>query len=404
MNYKVLSVGQNYHVRGGSDRMMFQTNQILMDNGHPVVIFASQDARNQSSAWAHYFPVAANFERPGLLDLARYVYSFPAARKIKSLLKDTKPDIAHLHIYYGKLTSSILHPLKEAGVPIVQSLHEYKTICPVYTLVSKDKICEACQGRHFWRAVPRKCNRQSYTRTFLSVVEAYVSKWNGAINDIDHFIAVSDFVRRKVIQYGIPQNKITTICNVVDTAEIQPNELAGKYFLYFGRLEKIKGLFTLLDAASTITDVPTYIVGEGSIKLELQKRIEDRGLDHIKLLGFKTGAELQDIIHHSLCTILPAEWYEPWGLTILEGFAHARPAIGSRIGGIPEIITDGVDGMLFEPGNAEELREKMTRMAAHSHQTVDMGLAGRLKVEQKFTVENYYAQLMEVYRKAARNS
>lgn len=404
MKYKVLSVGQNYHIRGGSDRMMFQTNQILADHGHAVAVFAAQDARNQESVWSRYFPAAANFEKPALIDLARYVYSFPAARQMKKLLDDARPDIAHLHIYYGKLTTSILSPLKDAGIPIVQSLHEYKLICPVYTLVSKDKICEACQGRYFWRAIPRKCNRQSLARTLLSVTESYVSRWNGAVERVDHFIAVSDFVRQKVIQYGVPSDKVTTVCNVIDASGIQPNGLPGKYFLYFGRLERVKGLFTLLEAASSITEAPTYIVGEGSIKAELQKWIEERGLTHVKLLGFKTGAELHDIIRGSLCTILPAEWYEPWGLTILEGFAHGRPAIGGRIGGIPEIITDGADGLLFEAGNAEALREKMAWMAAHPLQAVEMGRAGRLKVERKFTPEIYYTQLMGVYRKAAGNS
>lgn len=403
MSYVILSVGQNYHIRGGSDRMLFETNKMLTDNGHLVIAFAASDARNQNSAWSRYFPVGANFENPRLVDLARYIYSFPAARKIRNLLQDTQPNIAHLHIYYGKLTSSILRPLKQAGVPVVQTLHEYKAICPVYTLVSNDRICEACQGRYFWRALPRKCNRQSLARTLLSVIESYVSKWNGAISEVDHFIASSDFVRKKNIQHGLPSHKITTICNVIDASGILPNHAYGKYFLYFGRLERVKGLFTLLEAVSSLTDIPTYIVGEGSIKTELQRRIEERGLTHVKLLGFMSGAELQDMIHHSICAILPAEWYEPWGLTILESFVHARPALGSRIGGIPEIITDHVDGLLFEPGNADDLREKLAWMMTHPAQAVEMGRAGRLKVEQEFTIESYYDQLMSVYRQALRS-
>lgn len=397
MSYVILSIGQNYHIRGGSDQMLFETNKTLTNHGHLVIPFAASDERNLSTSWSRYFPDAVNFENPKLVDLSRYIYSVSAAKNIRKLLQDVRPDIAHLHIYYGKLSSSILQPIKQAGVPIVQTLHEYKTICPVYTLVSNDKICEACQGRHFWRALPRRCNRRSLARTFLSVVESYVSVWNGAIRKVNHFIAVSDFVRKKVVQYGIPSHKITTIRNVTDISDIQPNNAPGKYYLYFGRLERVKGLFTLLNAVSPLTAVPTYIVGDGSVKPELQRTIEERSLTHVMLLGYKTGVELQDIIHHCICTILPAEWYEPWGLTILEGFAHARPAVGSRLGGIPEVIVDKVDGLLFESGNANDLREKLVWMAEHPHQAVKMGHMGRLKLKKEFTPSKYYDQLMSVY-------
>ncbi|GJQ52515.1 MAG: glycosyl transferase [Anaerolineaceae bacterium] len=400
----VLSVSQNYYVAGGSDQMFFLTNNLLSERGNTVIPFTAASHKNASTPWADYFPQAADFQRANVRDLGVYVYSPAAARALRRLIATQRPDIAHLHIYYGKLTTSILRPLKQAGIPIVQTLHEYKTICPVYTLVSNDTICEACEGKYFWRALPRKCNRRSLARTSLSVVESYVSEWNGAKTQINRFIAVSDFVRKKVIQYGVPAHKVTTIRNVIDASAIRPYNKLGEYFLYFGRLERVKGLLTLLNAVAPLAHTPTYIVGEGALKPELQRQIEERGLSHVKLLGFKTGAELQELIQHSLCTILPSEWYEPWGLTILEGFAHARPAIGSRIGGIPEVITDGADGFLFEAGNAEELRERLIWLADHPAQALEMGRTGRAKIERDFTPDIYYEQLMEVYRQALQSA
>ena len=202
------------------------------------------------------------------------------------LLRDEKPDLAHLHIYYGKLTASILAPLKKAGIPIVQTLHEYKLICPVYTLISNGQICEACQGHRFYRALPRRCNRGSLARTALSVAESYVSRWAGALSDIDHFIAVSDFVRNKVIEHGVLPEKITKVYNFVDISGVIQNTEPGNYLLYFGRLEKIKGIFTLLDAIAPLKHVPLKLVGDGNAHAEIKAYIQEKELSHVEMLGF----------------------------------------------------------------------------------------------------------------------
>lgn len=396
---KVLSVSQNYYVRGGSDRIFLMTNELLEKQGHRAIPFAAEHPKNQPTQWTRYFPVAANFERPGPIDLIRFVYSRPAAQSIRRLIRDHKPDIAHLHIYYGKLTGSILAPLKAAGIPIVQTLHEYKLICPTYTLVSNGQICEACQGRHFWRAIPRRCNRNLLTRTLLSTTEMYVSRLLGSVRNVDHFVAVSDALRAKMIEHGIAARKISTVHNSVDVSAIPPNHQPGEYLLYFGRLERLKGLFTLLEAVAPLTQTPLLIVGDGEARDELSDTIERRNLKHVQLLGFKQGAELEQLVRGSISTLVPSEWYEPFPTTVLESFAHSRPVIASRIGGITEMITEGRDGFLVEPGNAQGLQERMAWMASHRNKAVSMGLAGRKKVEEEFSPQVYYRAIMRVYNK-----
>lgn len=394
----VLNVSQNYYIRGGSDRIFFATTDLLKRRGHHVIPFAAADSRNQRTKWAPYFPAAADFERPGPLDLLRFIYSLPACRAIRALINDHKPDIAHLHIYYGKLTGSILPPLKKAGIPIVQTLHEYKLICPVYSLVSNGHICEACRGHHFWRAIPQRCNRHSLARTMLSVTESYMSRMLGSVNAIDHFIAVSDFVRTKMLANKIPAEKISTIHNYIDASKIKPGRRRGSYFLYFGRLERLKGIFALVEAAASLTQIPLLIVGDGNARSELAQIIERRNLEHVKLLGFKRGKDLEQLVQDSICTILPSEWYEPFPTTILESFAHARPVIASGIGGITEMITHGVDGLLVEAGNIEALREEMAWLAGNPRRAVDMGMSGRKKVETSFGPQAHYEKLLRVYQ------
>lgn len=399
MSLTVVNVGQNYHIQGGSDRYLFALESLLQERGHQVIPFASDQAANVDTSWSRYFPLAVNFNQPSLADVVRYIYSRSAAKSMQRLLQEKRPDLAHLHIYYGQLTTAILAPLKEAGIPIIQTLHEFKTVCPTYSLFAHGKICEACEGRHFWRAAVHRCNRGSFVRSALSATEAYVSKWLGAVDKIDHFIAVSDFLRDKVISLGLPSSKVTTVHNFMDCTGIAPADIPGTYLLYFGRLERIKGIYTLLEAVAPLKDTPVLIVGDGNDKLALQNEITRRGLEHVKLLGFKQGAELHDLIRGSICTIAPSEWYETFGLTLVESFAHGRPVVASRIGGMTEVVTDGVDGFLMQPGDVVALRERLLWMAAHPGEALEMGRRGRAKVEEKFSPAQHYEQLMAVYKK-----
>lgn len=393
----ILNISQNYHVRGGSDKIFFALGELLRRKGHRVIPFTAHSPDNLATEWNRFFPRAADFEKPGPGDVFRFVYSLSAKRAIRQIIEQFHPDIAHLHIYYGKITASILAELKRAGIPIVQTLHEYKLICPVYTLVSNGHICEACEGHHFWRALPRRCNRGSLARTALSVLESYVSHWLGAVHQVDRFIAVSNALRQKMVQHGLPEEKIVTLHNWVDCTEIPPAKQPGEYFLYFGRIERIKGVFTLIEASAQIPSIPLLLVGEGEARSEVVDLIRSKGYLHIRWLGFKSEIELRELIHRSICTVIPSEWFEPFGMTVLESFSHGRPVIGTSLGGLPEMIDHGINGFLFEPGDAAMLASYLDWMSRHPHQAVAMGQAGRAKVEESFSPESYYEGLMKIY-------
>ena len=397
MKSTILNVSQNYHVRGGSDRYFFTLAKLLQKHGHRVVPFTAANPNNEASEWEGYFPRGADFEHPGAGDLLRFLYSHDAVKSAQRLLKDTNIDLAHFHIYYGKLTASILEVLKKDGIPLIQTLHEYKLTCPVYSHLSNDQICEACEGKHFWRALPKRCNRGSFTRTALSVTESYISKMLGAVSKFDHFISVSHFLRKKMITHGIPEDKISTIHNFVDVSDITPNFSVGDYILYFGRVHQSKGIMTLIEAAVPLTDVPIYIVGDGEAMPEVQRIIEQNGCQHIHLLGFKQGDELRELILNSICTVLPSEWYENCPMSVLESYAYGKPVIGADIGGIPELIVDDVDGFLVPSGEQEALRERLLWMSNHKSEAVEMGRIGRRKMETEFNADIHYEKIMNVY-------
>lgn len=393
----ILNVSHNYFVAGGSDRYFIDHCRLLQQHGHAVIPFCAEDSRNRSTEFDRYFPASPDFENPGIVDLYRHIYSGPARKAITTLLNREHVDLAHLHIYYGKLTASILQPLREQGIPVVQTLHEYKLICPVYTMVSQGHTCEVCSGRHFWQALPRRCNRGKLDRTLLSVIESYVSKNLGAVRSVDHFVAVSNFMREKMVQHGVAPEKITTVHNFVDADCFEPTYDEGRYVLYFGRLEELKGIYTLLSAMTVLPGVQCLIAGEGEERAAIEQYIKLNRLENVKVLGFVRGDALHDMIRGAVCTVLPSLWYEPFGLTVLESFALGRPAIGSRIGGVSELIDHGIDGFLFEPGNAEELTGFIEVLAADRNRTVEMGKAGRHKVLSQFSTESHYQGLLRVY-------
>lgn len=395
----ILNISQNHFVRGGSDRYFFTMGELLQKHGHRVIPFTAANPNNEPTEWEQYFPRAADFENPKPIDLFRFLYSRNAVKSIQKLLNNTDVDMAHFHIYYGKLTASILGHLKKAGIPLIQTLHEYKLTCPVYSHLSNDEICEDCEGKHFWRAVPKRCNRGSLARTALSVTESYVSRFLGSVDKFDHFISVSHFLRKKMIQYGIPEEKISTVHNFTDVTHITPNFSVGEYVLYFGRVHKSKGILTLIEAAAPLKQVPLYIVGDGEAMPEVQQIVEQNGCEHIHLLGFKQGDELQELILNSICTVLPSEWYENCPMSVLESFAYGKPVIGADIGGIPELIDNEVDGFLVPSAGAEALREKLLWMFEHKTEAVEMGKAGRKKMETEFNADIHYEKIMKVYQK-----
>ena len=396
----ILHVSHNNFVEGGSDRYFLELSDLLRQNGNQVIPFCAADERNLESPWSKYFPkTVLNRKYPEPGELVRCIYSVSARKQIRRLLTDEDFDIAHLHIYYGKQTASILKPLREHGIPIVQSLHEYKLLCPVYTMVSQDKICEACEGKYFYRALPKRCNRDSYARTLLSVIQNYVAAWLGAVDDIDHFIGVSHFMSNKMIEHGVPSEKVSTVHNFIDSTRYEAARGTGKGVLYFGRLEKLKGIYTLLEAMMALPGVECVIAGDGNERGLIERFIAEKGIENVRLVGFVGGNALHDLIRDSICTVIPSEWYENCPMSVLESMALGRPVIGAEIGGIPELIDHGCDGLLFKPGDIAGLTEAISSLAGDTERAAAMGLEGRRKMERQFNKDLHYERIRNVYAK-----
>ena len=200
-----------------------------------------------------------------------------------------------------------------------------------------------------------------------------------------------------MIQYGVPEEKISTVHNFTDVNNFTPNYDEGDYILYFGRVHRSKGILTLIEAAAPLKQVPLYIVGDGEAMAEVKQFIEKNRCEHIHLLGFKQGDELKKLIQKSICTVLPSEWYENCPMSVLESYAYGKPVIGANIGGIPELIVDGEDGFLVPSAGTETLREKLLWMGEHKVEAAEMGRIGRMKMEREFNAEIHYEKIFDIY-------
>lgn len=389
--------GQNYRITGGSDRVMFDEIEMLsLDGEYNVAPFCAKHEKNINTKWSEYFVDAADFDNPGPSDVINYIYNRDAVKKFKMLYEHFNPDIIHFHIFYGKITSSILPTIKKLGLPVVQTLHEYKSVCPVYTMHRDGMNCSKCRNFNYFNVVLNKCNRGSLARSVLSYIESSVSRHLGSIDYVDKFIAVSDFMRMKVVEMGVPANKVVTIHNPIDTSHVIPVFEVGDYYLYFGRLEKSKGIWPLIEAFEILSNEKLLIIGDGAESSNIDNYIEKKRLKNISRRGFMVKSDLAKFISGCRATIMPSIWAETFGLTAGESLAYGKPVIASNIGGIPEVVSDANDSFLIEPGNVLDLVDKIKIMSNNSL-VKKMGVTGRSNIEIKFSKAEHLNKLKSVY-------
>jgi glycosyltransferase involved in cell wall biosynthesis len=396
----VLCANNYQHVRGGSDRYYLEHARLLAARGHRVLQLATRHPAGETPHGPHRLLAPTELARPALGDVARFHFSRRARRAVRELLAEAGgPSVAHLHIYHGQLTASILAPLRAAGVPIVQTLHEYKLFCPVSTCVSRGEVCEACGAGSFWRAAARRCNRGSLTRSLVSASESYLSRALGTLDGIDHFLAPSRFLRARMLAHGLAPERITTLPYFVDTTRAAPSTQRGGYFLYAGRLERLKGVLTLVRAAARVPEVPLHLAGEGEARPELEALLRQPAYRHVVLRGHLAGAELARELAGARCLVQPSEWYENLPLSVLEALAAGRAVIASSSGGLPELVADGDNGLLFPAGDEEALATKLRFAADCPDELSRMGARGRERAESEFAPERHYTALVALYER-----
>ncbi|BBM69084.1 glycosyl transferase family 1 [Rhodothermus marinus] len=390
MPIRVLIV-HNYYTQPGGEDAVFEAEKTLLERmGHEVIPFVEDNAR-------------LNGVNP-LRAAVNAVWSRESQERIRQFIRERKPDVAHFHNTFLMISPAAYYACKEEGMPVVQTLHNYRLICPGALLMREGRVCEECVGRAVpWPGVLHGCWRGSRLQT--SVVAAMLTLHRAMktwTEQVDCYIALTEFARRKFIEGGLPAEKIVVKPNFVDP-DPGMGKHEGNFALFVGRLSPEKGVRTILQAWRLLEGVPLKVVGDGPLRAEIEAFVRREGLEQVEVLGRRPREEVFRLMQEARVLVFPSEWYEGFPMTIAEAFACGLPVIASRLGAIAEIVEEGRTGLLFNPGSPEDLAAKVEWAWAHPRELAEMGREARREYEQKYTAEKNYEMLMAIYERA-RNS
>lgn len=402
----ILLVNKYLFPKGGADRVFLETGNLLQQNGHKVFYMSMVHAKTLIEYSPHILISEVNYESRNpfqkLRSAGRLLFSFEAQTKLNTFLSESQIDLVHFHNIYHQISPSIINILENKNIPTVMTLHDYKVVCAAYTLLHNGKICEACRGGRYIQCFRKGCIKASKLKSALNTFEMFLHhKILKLYKKINLFISPSQFLKEKVHEMGF-RAEIEVMPNI-SFSRMPKNFFPSQNrngLVYFGRLSHEKGLSTLLEACKSAKKVSVKIIGEGPMMKPLKALTQKYKLTQVQFLGSFFGESLKRHIQSALAVVLPSEWYENNPLSILEAFDLGIPVLGSRIGGIPELVEEGQTGFLFGPGDVDAL-QKLIRMS-HSHPQLflDMTLRCLKKSQISGDPYAYYQKLLELYEKA----
>ena len=399
---RLLAINNYFYRRGGAESVFLDHMEMFAAAGWDVVPFSMQHPDNLPSPWSDYFISEIEYGRNSSLltkfaQAAKIIYSLEARQKIRALISHSTPSVAHAHNVYHHISPSIFTTLREEGVPVVMTAHDLKLACPAYKMLSKGKVCERCRGGQIHNVLLKRCVKDSAAVSGLVLLETMIHRSFGLYRDtLDRVVAPSLFYRDKLTEWGWNANRIVYIPNCIDADQFSATADEGRYFVYAGRLAPEKGLATLVRAAAQARQ-PLVLAGTGPEETALRLLALETGAD-VVFAGYLDKPALKKLIGASRALVLPSEWYENAPISVLEAYALGRPVIGSRIGGIPELVIPEQTGLLAEAGNVDALAEALTRMAGFSRtERSNLGAAGRDWVRREFSPGQYRDRTMQLY-------
>jgi len=400
----ILQVHKYYWYKDGATNYMLDLSDKLEDAGHTVIPFSMKNPKNINSPYSRFFVSKMDINNPKELSFTkklsfagRIFYSIEAKENLEKLLQKADIDIAHIHNIYHHISPSILPALKKHGIPIVMTLHDYKLICPNYSLFHHGKNREEdCTG-WYGSCVRGKCMKNSrlYSRLvqlemiFHHKIMKYYERY------VDTFIAPSQFMIDICVKYGWSREKFVHIKNPVDIKKFPLSKNIGDKVTYIGRLSEEKGLDILLDSAKKTPSIPYTIVGTGPEEKYLKARTKKEKIQNITFVGFQTGKSLDKFYDDSRLIIVPSIWYENYPLSILEAKSKGKIVIGSDIGGIPELISKE---FLFKPKDSNNLAEQIKKWYGQpSQKLISLGSKLHKEVEKNNSIKSHITTIENLY-------
>ena len=423
---KILLVNKFHYRKGGAETYYLTVGSELERMGHEVAYFSMKHPNNLPCKWDRYFVTQREYndvKNPlsAVRDGIALIYSPEAKRNFQALCEEFKPDVVHLNNVHRQITLSILDApyLKEHHVPVFYTAHDYVTICPGYLMLDGEgRVCDAClEDGKYRHCIENRCVKGSRAKSALAALEASFNRSHHSNERIDRVIAPSRFMRSKLIEGGWPEGKVLALQNFADDAILaRASGVAGDvtdrespYLLFFGRLSAEKGVDVLLrafDAAapSLPRDMRLIVVGDGPDAAEFRELAASLdSASRIEFAGYQTGDALQTYVERASLAIASSRCRENMPYSIVEAFAAGTPVVGTRIGGIPELVADGVTGFTCEPGDVATMADAMVRGAEaflDAPVYVRMQESCRAYVRENCSRDKFMDQLVELYEEA----
>jgi len=403
---RVLLVNKFFHRYGGPETQMFRHADLLRRDGHEVAFFSMHHSRNEESEWSRYFVSSIELSGPGkprdlrgrLRAAMRFLYSGEAARKIGALVRDWRPDVAICYNIYHQLSPSILPVLRRAGVRTLLTLRDYKLICPNYTLMTWDGLCERCLGGKYWNSVRHKCVGGSTVESTLCACEGWLHRMLRLYRNADVLVSPSNFLFGRLAADGFyARMPMARLVNAIDMGP-RPTHCSGGYVLYVGRLGWEKGLEVLIGAAATLREHRFVLAGRGPQEPKLRKLAQQLGAGNVEFAGQLGGEDLRVAYAGAACLVMPSTWYENCPNVLIEAGKYGKPAVVSNIGGMVELVDDGITGLHFRVGDAEDLAGKLSCLLTDPDLQEGMGRKAREKAEAEWTIERHFERLLALCR------
>lgn len=386
LHMKVLMVHNRYVHPGGEDLVFRNEVALLRSRGHEVVEWTETNV---------------DLGDQNLRSPQDFFWSRRSFDKGKRLAEKHRPDVAHFHNIFFRVTPSVYTAVTSAGVPVVQTLHNYRLSCPKATFYRGGHPCEDCIAKTIkWPSVLHSCYRESRIESIgIASILAYhwtQRTWN---EQVDRYIALTQFMKNKMVEAGLNEEPIHVKPNFL-SEDPGPDHDSGHFFLFSGRLSEGKGVQTLLDAWSSTSNIELVVAGDGEGSSDVTDWLLAHPNSSVRWIGWRPRSEILDLMRGARAFIFPSESYEGFPMGILEAMAFGKPTIASDLGAMRELIEDGRTGLLFRPGDPEDLAAKVRWASDHPQEMADMGREARREYERKYTAERNYEMLMDIYRRA----
>lgn len=400
---RVIQAHKFYFMKGGAERYLLDLSAWLQTQGNEVIPFAMEHPNNLETRYRLFFPSFVSTEKvqlnwSGLKTFGRLFYSVEARRKMAALIEAERPDVAHVHSLYSQLSPSPLDALAAANVPTVMTVHDHHLVSPQYNIWATG--CGPDYSRAgVIEATLSKFHKNSYLASFAQAASFSFHYNRGSYrNRVDLFLTPSDYMRRKLVAGGFPEDRIRVNHYGADPELFRPRFDHDGYVVYGGRLSEEKGVEMVIEVAKQLPDIQFKIVGTGPEEGRLHALAH--GNDNIEFVGFRSGDALQEMYRNALAMMIPSRVHENFPLSALESLALGTPVVGSHVGGMPEVVEDHVTGLLVQPTDVRGWVEAVMRLAYDEDFRLKLARAARLSVETTFHIKHHYARVTKAYEDA----